>query len=34
MCAVQDPVEAVYVLKAYIVHTHAKDGLKTYDGTI
>ena len=33
MCAGQDPVEAVYILKDYIVHTHAKDGLKTYDGT-
>jgi sugar phosphate isomerase/epimerase len=29
----QDPVEAVYLLKDYIVHTHAKDGiqLKPYD---
>lgn len=26
MCAGQDPVEAVYILKDYIVHTHAKDG--------
>jgi len=26
-------VEAVYILKDYIIHTHAKDGLKTYDGT-
>ena len=24
----QDPVEAVYLLKDYIVHTHAKDGVK------
>ena len=23
----QDPVEAVYLLKDYIVHTHAKDGV-------
>ena len=29
MCAGQDPVEAVYILKDYIVHTHAKDGIKT-----
>ena len=33
MCAGQDPVEAVHILKDYIVHTHAKDGIKTYDGT-
>lgn len=26
MCARQDPVEAVYILRDYIVHTHAKDG--------
>ena len=26
MCAGDDPVEAVYTLKDYIVHTHAKDG--------
>ena len=25
----QDPVEAVHILKDYIVHTHAKDGIKT-----
>ena len=24
----QDPVEAVHILKDYIVHTHAKDGIK------
>ena len=24
----QDPVEAVYLLKDYIVHTHAKDGVR------
>jgi len=27
----QDPVEAVYLLKDYIVHTHAKDGIKLND---
>ena len=27
----QDPVEAVYLLKDYIVHTHAKDGIKLSD---
>lgn len=26
-----DPVEAVYTLKDYIVHTHAKDGIKLMD---
>ncbi|NLZ88186.1 MAG: sugar phosphate isomerase/epimerase [Clostridiales bacterium] len=26
-----DPVQAVYTLKRYIVHTHAKDGRKLYD---
>lgn len=26
-----DPVQAVYTLKDYIVHTHAKDGKKNYD---
>ena len=26
-----DPVQAVYNLKDYIVHTHAKDGVKNYD---
>ena len=26
-----DPVKAVYTLKDYIVHTHAKDGRKLYD---
>ncbi|MBE6731939.1 MAG: sugar phosphate isomerase/epimerase [Ruminococcaceae bacterium] len=31
MCCSQDPVEAVHVLKDYIVHTHAKDG--TWSGT-
>lgn len=27
-----DPVQAVYNLKKYIVHTHAKDGIKLQDG--
>lgn len=27
-----DPVQAVYNLKDYIVHTHAKDGIKLIDG--
>ncbi len=27
-----DPVQAVYTLKDYIVHTHAKDGIKLKDG--
>jgi len=33
MCAGDDPVGAVYTLKDYIVHTHAKDGvqLKPFD---
>ncbi|MBR7140939.1 MAG: sugar phosphate isomerase/epimerase [Clostridia bacterium] len=33
MCAGDDPVQAVYTLKDYIVHTHAKDGiqLKPFD---
>lgn len=26
-----DPVQAVYNLKDYIVHTHAKDGVKLHD---
>ena len=26
-----DPVKAVYTLKDYIVHTHAKDGIKLVD---
>ena len=26
-----DPVQAVYTLKKYIVHTHAKDGIKIFD---
>lgn len=28
MCAGDDPVQAVYTLKDYIVHTHAKDGIQ------
>lgn len=28
MCAGDDPVAAVYTLKDYIVHTHAKDGIQ------
>lgn len=28
MCSGDDPVQAVYRLKDYIVHTHAKDGLR------
>ena len=28
MCAGDDPVKAVYTLKDYIVHTHAKDGVQ------
>ena len=28
MCAGDDPVNAVHTLKDYIVHTHAKDGLR------
>lgn len=31
MVAGDDPVAAVYTLKDYIVHTHAKDGIKTGD---
>ena len=27
-----DPTKAVYTLKKYIVHTHAKDGVKLLDG--
>ncbi|MCR5040702.1 MAG: sugar phosphate isomerase/epimerase [Clostridia bacterium] len=33
MVAGQDPVEAVHILKDYIVHTHAKDGIKFRSGT-
>lgn len=32
MVVADDPAEAVYTLKDYIVHTHAKDGIKTGDG--
>ena len=28
MCAGDDPVQAVYTLRDYIVHTHAKDGIQ------
>ena len=31
MCAGVDPVKAVYTLKDYIVHTHAKDGVRNFD---
>ena len=31
MCAGDDPVNAVHNLKDYIVHTHAKDGIKLQD---
>lgn len=31
MVTAQDPVEAVHMLKDYIVHTHAKDGVKLSD---
>ena len=27
MCSAQNPAEAVYILRDYIVHTHAKDGV-------
>lgn len=30
MCAGDDPVQAVHILKDYIVHTHAKDGIQKY----
>ncbi len=33
MCADDDPVGAVYNLKNYIVHTHAKDGVRHADGS-
>lgn len=33
MVAGDDPVQAVYTLRDYIVHTHAKDGIKTGDTT-
>lgn len=31
MCAGVDPISAVYTLKDYIVHTHAKDGVRNFD---
>ncbi|MDO4741047.1 MAG: sugar phosphate isomerase/epimerase [Eubacteriales bacterium] len=31
MVANDDPIKAVYTLKDYIVHTHAKDGVRLYD---
>lgn len=31
MCAGVDPIQAVYTLKDYIVHTHAKDGVRNFD---
>jgi len=33
MCAEDDPVKGVHLLKDYIVHTHAKDGIRNPDGT-
>lgn len=33
MCVEDDPVAAVKTLKDYIVHTHAKDGVRNPDGT-
>ena len=33
MCAGDDPVQAVYTLKDYIVHTHAKDSLNLHVGS-
>ncbi|MHC1695805.1 MAG: sugar phosphate isomerase/epimerase family protein [Eubacteriales bacterium] len=32
MCVADDPVKGVYTLSKYIVHTHAKDGIKVGDG--
>ena len=32
MCSAQNPAEAVYILKDYIVHTHAKDGIMLENG--
>ena len=31
MCAGDDPVKAVHTLGSYIVHTHAKDGVRNFD---
>ncbi len=33
MVAGDDPVQGVYTLRSYIVHTHAKDGIKTGEKT-
>ncbi|MFA6730591.1 MAG: sugar phosphate isomerase/epimerase family protein [Eubacteriales bacterium] len=33
MCVDDDPVSAVHTLKDYIVHTHAKDGVRYDNGT-
>ncbi len=33
MCVADDPVRGVHLLKDYIVHTHAKDGVRNSDGT-
>ncbi len=33
MCADDDPVAAVKTLSGYIVHTHAKDGIRRADGS-
>jgi len=33
MCSNDDAVQAVYTLKDYIVHTHAKDGIALTDGS-
>lgn len=33
MVADDDPVQGVYVLRDYIVHTHAKDGIRNEDGS-
>ncbi|MBR5746060.1 MAG: sugar phosphate isomerase/epimerase, partial [Clostridia bacterium] len=33
MVAADDPVAGVYTLRDYIVHTHAKDGIKTGEKT-
>lgn len=33
MCVADDPVRGVHLLKDYIVHTHAKDGVRNADGT-
>ena len=33
MCADDDPVQGVHLLKDYIVHTHAKDGVRNPDAS-